>query len=409
VTSEGPALPGPLATLRKVDATVQKVEVAVCLGALGVMVVLAFVQVFLRFLQGSALGAFVPDPVAWFDAVARHMVIWVGVLGASLATAEGRHISIEAVPKFLSPRGRRVVEVLVGVASLLVTVLLLVLCWIYLEAQHIEPWLRGEGEPLFVIRALDLHVPRWAFLAVVPVALALMGLRFGVRGLEALLLDDQTFAALREADEQRDMQALEASQEDLEVELLLDHERRRAIESGEAPALDEASAREEVRGVMKSGPMPAMDLLVGDDSEDDDDAGTPGRRPPYKPPSMRSTAEIEAYHPQALHDDEDKADPEMRRGELVDHPADLIAPEVSDEEMPIADLALQSDDAEEVVEALADSERRRQVFEGSSDDGVPLPPTSESSAVTQRVDVELPPQVLPGHLVVVVRPREEPA
>ena len=32
-------------------------------------------------IQGSALGGVFPEPVPWFDNIARHLVIWVGVLG----------------------------------------------------------------------------------------------------------------------------------------------------------------------------------------------------------------------------------------------------------------------------------------------------------------------------------------
>ena len=88
--------------LKTFDQKVQRVEVAVCVGALGVMILLAFLQVFLRQVSGVTVGGItLPQPVAWFDLVARYMVIWVGLLGASLATAEGRHISIEAAPKLL--------------------------------------------------------------------------------------------------------------------------------------------------------------------------------------------------------------------------------------------------------------------------------------------------------------------
>ena len=95
-------LPGFLNRLKGVDRHIQRCEVVLCVAALGLMILLAFGQVFLRQFRGVDLLLFtVPHPVSWFDNVARHLVIWVGVLGGSLATAEGRHISIEALPKIL--------------------------------------------------------------------------------------------------------------------------------------------------------------------------------------------------------------------------------------------------------------------------------------------------------------------
>ena len=41
----------------------------------------------------------------WADELMQHMVLWLGFLGASLATREHRHLSIDVLSHFLPARG----------------------------------------------------------------------------------------------------------------------------------------------------------------------------------------------------------------------------------------------------------------------------------------------------------------
>ena len=333
-----PPLGGVLGALKALDRRIQRVEVWVCLAALATMIVLAFAQVFLRQLRGVSFGPLViPQPVAWFDNIARHLVIWVGLLGASLATAEGRHISIEALPKILSAGGRRRVDLLVNAASLAVTATLLALSLVYMFRLQIP----NEAH-LFDIEALGLKIYRWPLLVVVPVGLALICFRFGVRILEAALLDDAQYAALRDAEAGQELEEAEAAQEQQQVGLLLAEAERVARESGEHSALDPDSARTEVRRALGSGGpsgpggqpgapgsgrgaseaeadaaqagQDALDNGAGAAAEPEPSPSGPAppRARPRRSPVLRSTDEIPVYRD--LADDEDLLEPEVRRG-----------------------------------------------------------------------------------------------
>lgn len=153
-----PPLPRALAAVQAFDRRLQAVEVGVCVVALALMVSLAFLQVVLRQLQGHYF-----QPVGWFDRVSMLMVVWVAMLGASVATAEGRHISIEALPKLLGPTGKRRLALFVNLVAAVVTAMMLALSVVYMVLQQIP-----DPNHLFVIKALDLKVYRWPFLVVLP-------------------------------------------------------------------------------------------------------------------------------------------------------------------------------------------------------------------------------------------------
>jgi TRAP-type C4-dicarboxylate transport system permease small subunit len=59
---------------------------AVVIGLMAVMSVVILVQVFLRYVVKASLP--------WSEELARYLMVWIGMLGASLALQEGRHIEV---------------------------------------------------------------------------------------------------------------------------------------------------------------------------------------------------------------------------------------------------------------------------------------------------------------------------
>ena len=396
-----PSHPQYLLVCRRVDRWIQRVEVGVCLAALATMVCLAFAQVLLRQVSGASLGPFsLPQPVAWFDNIARHMVIWVGVLGASLATAEGRHISIEALPKLLGPTGRRRVDVVVNLAAATACGVLLGLAWIYMARVQM-PY---EGH-LFQVEALDLKVFRWPFLVVVPTGLALMCWRFSLRALEALSLDDEAYEQLRAAEQEvEELPGEEAASGEQSKDAPEEGEGQVAASDSEDPEDAElprgtapSASMAEARRALSSSTWDSQEGAAlknlsreeasregasrEDDTapEDEDDLGEeseegaaltgderPGRPLAAGMPSIRSTDEIPIY--QDIADDEDLREPELRRGSrLVDSSEELEA--VAGIEDLVGDPSQETGgEAEEALEAMARSTDRISLEDRGSDE-----------------------------------------
>lgn len=82
--------------LFRLDTALTRIEGALLVAFISVMVVLSFVQVVLR-------NAF-SESLLWGDILLRHLVLWIGFLGAALATSKERHINIDALTRFLTPR-----------------------------------------------------------------------------------------------------------------------------------------------------------------------------------------------------------------------------------------------------------------------------------------------------------------
>jgi TRAP-type C4-dicarboxylate transport system permease small subunit len=86
-------------TLQVIDGFVEKFEAAImyvmCLG-------LAFVGVFAVVMRNIANSGFTDLPL-----LERHAVVWIAVIGASLATKQGGHLSIDLLPRFLQGSKRQ--------------------------------------------------------------------------------------------------------------------------------------------------------------------------------------------------------------------------------------------------------------------------------------------------------------
>ena len=116
-----------------------------------------------------------PTGWAWSTKLALAMLLWVGLLGASLVTYERRHIHIEAVKKFLPPR-------LQHATSFIAHVLTAVLCafvtfmGVLFTMKLYTAWAETGGRAAVVEQLTWL--PEWAVAMGLPIAFGIMGLRF---------------------------------------------------------------------------------------------------------------------------------------------------------------------------------------------------------------------------------------
>ncbi len=145
-----------------------KVETGVLVLCLSTMVILAFAQVVLR--------NFFDTGLLWGDTVVRHLVLWVGFAGAALAAVDERHISIDALSKFLPEKVRHGARV---VTSLFAMVVCLVLADASITLLRDEMDFGGE---------LVLGLPSWVGVVILPPGYLLMALHFLIRAIESIVV-----------------------------------------------------------------------------------------------------------------------------------------------------------------------------------------------------------------------------
>ncbi len=129
------------------------------------MVLLGFLQILFRNVISIGL--------VWIDPLLRHLVLWVALLGASVATKEDRHISIDLLSGRWGDRSRIWLRTFTNLFAAAV-------CFILVQPAIEFVQLEYQGGKI-----LALGIPIWASQCIMPVMLTVIGLRFLGKAWEA--------------------------------------------------------------------------------------------------------------------------------------------------------------------------------------------------------------------------------
>jgi TRAP-type C4-dicarboxylate transport system permease small subunit len=122
------------------------------------MIILACVQIFLRF--------FFSGGFAWADPLLRYLVLWAGLFGAAVATKQGKHISIDIISHLLPDRFKPWLQVLLNLFSAGISS---GLTFAAINFVRDEATYGGRGL---------LDIPSWGLNLVFPLAFGIIALRF---------------------------------------------------------------------------------------------------------------------------------------------------------------------------------------------------------------------------------------
>ncbi len=151
----------------RVDAFIDRVEQTFISILLSVMILIAFLQIVLRNLFATGL--------TWGDPLVRNLVLWVGFIGAALATREGKHISIDVMSQLVPSRGKIVIEVIIHVSSFIICGLLTFAAVKFIRNEALM------GNSTF------LGIRAWVPELILPITFGLMTLRYGFQSLKTFL------------------------------------------------------------------------------------------------------------------------------------------------------------------------------------------------------------------------------
>lgn len=144
----------------KVLQIIARIEDGLLVFLLGAMIVLAGMQIILR-------NAF-ETGFTESDDLLRVLVLWVGMVGAVVATRERRHISIDILTRYLSDKNRQYVEIIINLFVVAVCGLLATHSMRMLLVDY------NDGTIAFS------QVPTWLLESILPLAFAIITLRYAM-------------------------------------------------------------------------------------------------------------------------------------------------------------------------------------------------------------------------------------
>jgi C4-dicarboxylate transporter, DctQ subunit len=146
---------------------VHRIEDGLLVFTLLAMVVLAGLDIVARSVFGGG--------ILWIPPLLRVMVLWLGLMGAVLATRSREHISIDLVNRLASKSVSRWI-------SMVTSAFAAVICAII-----------AGNATRFVIVAQDFgdmafgNIPAWPLQIIIPLSFGLMALRFAIQSVQAAL------------------------------------------------------------------------------------------------------------------------------------------------------------------------------------------------------------------------------
>jgi TRAP-type C4-dicarboxylate transport system permease small subunit len=158
-----------MALLHRLDTMLAVVERALIIVLLSGLIGLGFLQMLLRNLFAS--GMF------WADDLLRHAVVWLGILGASLATRAHKHLSCDVLTRLLPSWCQRCAAVLTNIMAALICMLLSVAAWKFLQDERTAGTMLAFG------------TAAWIAQSIFPLGFVTMALRFLLHALSIIRQD----------------------------------------------------------------------------------------------------------------------------------------------------------------------------------------------------------------------------
>ncbi len=152
--------------LRKLNYRLYKFQKIFIVVVFLLLLLLSFTQVMLRLFFNYGVES--------ADSIIRYLVMWVGFLGASLATYKNRHINIDVASQFFKKINKNVVNLFVNLFSFIICLLFFIASFIFI--------LNEVNETSKII-----FIPVWILELILPLIFLFMLLSFLQRILESLL------------------------------------------------------------------------------------------------------------------------------------------------------------------------------------------------------------------------------
>jgi len=135
-----------------------RIEDGILVGLLLLMIGLAVTQIFLRNLFDSG--------IVWSDILVRILVLWVGLLGAMVASRQGNHINVDILDRYLPERAKPLVSIVVQLFTALICTVAAYFSLLFVQIEY------ADGGMAFA------KVPAWVCEAIIPFAFGVIAVRY---------------------------------------------------------------------------------------------------------------------------------------------------------------------------------------------------------------------------------------
>ncbi len=143
---------------QKFVSLLQKIEDGILISLLLLMIIMAVLQIFLRNIFDSG--------IIWGDSLVRVLVLWIGLMGAMVASRDYRHISIDVLSRYLPDSIKKMTTLLI---SIFTTIVCAVMAYYSLLFVIMD---KEDGLIAFA------NIPAWVCEIIIPISFFVISLRY---------------------------------------------------------------------------------------------------------------------------------------------------------------------------------------------------------------------------------------
>ena len=143
---------------QKFVSLLQKIEDGILISLLLLMIVMAVLQIFLRNIFDSG--------IIWGDSLVRVLVLWIGLMGAMVASRDYRHISIDVLSRYLSDSIKKMTTLVISIFTAFVCGIMAYYSFLFVIME------KEDGLIAFA------NIPAWVCESIIPISFIVISLRY---------------------------------------------------------------------------------------------------------------------------------------------------------------------------------------------------------------------------------------
>jgi TRAP-type C4-dicarboxylate transport system permease small subunit len=144
--------------LKRAQMALHRLEDAILVGLLLLMIGMAVTQIFLRNLFETG--------IVWSDVMVRILVLWVGLIGAMVASRQDNHISIDILDRYMPERAKVYTSFVIKLFTAWICAIVAYYSLLFVKMEF------ADGGIAFA------QVPTWLCEAIIPFAFTVIALRY---------------------------------------------------------------------------------------------------------------------------------------------------------------------------------------------------------------------------------------
>jgi TRAP-type C4-dicarboxylate transport system permease small subunit len=144
--------------LHRIHSALVHMENWILVSILFSMIFIAVMQILLRNFFGFG--------IIWAETLVRALVLWTALVGAMVATRQGKHINIDIITRLVSQKGKAVINALANLFTATICTIVMYYSVVFVMVEY------EDGSVAFA------NVPNWLCESIIPFAFLIMGGRY---------------------------------------------------------------------------------------------------------------------------------------------------------------------------------------------------------------------------------------